>query len=152
MHGIKLAGLTSAIAEAGQDFKRIAKQDVDFFIRTVSQENVFLLGILGKGDVPDRPVTQSFCGDEGLFDEGAIFLEDLDAVVRTVADVEEAVVGKLGAVHGIAELLGRRRIGIVGAEVGVIGLLTIGAPVALVLSGFRVLDDHAMIAVTIGYI
>src|SRR5216683_4174415 len=152
MHGIKLAGLTSAIAEAGQDFKRIAKQYVDFFIRTVSQENVFLLGILGKGDVPDGPVTQSFCGNKGLFDESPVFLENLDAVVRTVADIEVAVVRKLGAVHWITELLGRRRIGIVGAEVGVVGLLTIGAPVALVLSGFRVIDDDAVIAVAIGYI
>src|SRR5437879_10690267 len=150
MHGIKLAGLTSAIAEAGQDFKRIAKQDVDFFIRTVSQENVFLLGILGKGDVPDRPVTQGSCGDEGLFDEGAIFLEDLDAVVRTVADIKQALVRKLGAMDRIAELLGRWRIGIVGAEVGVVGLLTIGAPVALVLPGLCVIYDYAVITVTVG--
>src|SRR5882762_6667249 len=68
------------------------------------------------------------------------------------SDIEEAVVRKLGAVHWITKLLRRRPIGIVGAEVGVIGLLTIGAPVALVLSGFRVIDDHAVIPVTIGYI
>jgi len=69
VHGIKLAGLTSAIAEAGQDFKRIAKQDVDFFIRAVSQENVFLLGILGKAMSQTDPSPRVFCGDEGLFDE-----------------------------------------------------------------------------------
>src|SRR5260370_42710091 len=54
--------------------------------------------------------------------------------------------------HWIAELLGGRRIGIVRAEVGVIGFFAVGAPLALVLSGFRVIDDHAVIAVTISYI
>src|SRR2546430_6440732 len=92
MHGVELAGLTPAVAEAGQDFQRIAEQDVDFFIRAVSQENVGLLGILGKGDVPDRSVTESFCGDEGLFHESAVLFEHLDAVVRAVANVQQAVI------------------------------------------------------------
>ncbi len=51
--GVELAGLAPTVTEAGQNFKRVAEKDVDFFIRTVGQENVFLLGILGKGDVPN---------------------------------------------------------------------------------------------------
>src|SRR5260370_33494540 len=54
--------------------------------------------------------------------------------------------------HWIAELLGGRRIGIVRAEVGVIGFFAVGASLAVVLHGFRVIDDHAVIAVTISYI
>ena len=53
VYGVELAGLAPAVAEAGQDFQRVAKQDVNFFIRAISQKNVGLLGILGKGDVPD---------------------------------------------------------------------------------------------------
>src|SRR5207248_3028206 len=36
------------------------------------------------------------------------------------------------------------------AEIGVVRLLAVSAPVAFVLSGFRVIDDHAVIAVTVG--
>ena len=48
-----------------------------------------------------------------------------------VADVEQAVDRELGAVHRVAELLRRRRVGVVGAEVRVVRLVAVGAPVAL---------------------
>src|SRR5207302_3632051 len=48
------------------------------------------------------------------------------------------------------ELLGWRRIGIVWAEIGVVGFFPVGAPVALVLPGLRVIDDYSVIAVTVG--
>ena len=45
VHGIKLPGLAPAVAEAGQDFQRITQEDVDFFVRTIGQKNVFLLDL-----------------------------------------------------------------------------------------------------------
>ena len=72
-----------------------------------------------------------------LLHELAVLLEHLDAVVRAVAHVDEPVVRQLGAVHRVAELLGGRRVGVVVAEVRVVGLVAVGAPVALDLAGVR---------------
>ena len=52
--------------------------------------------------------------------------------------------------HRIAELLRRRRIRIVRAQIGVVRLVAVGAPVALVLAGVGVEHDHAMVAVAVG--
>ena len=52
--------------------------------------------------------------------------------------------------HRVAELLRGRRIGIVRAEIGIVGLVAVSAPMALVLSGLSVIDDHAVVAVTVG--
>ena len=82
--------------------------------------------------------------------EGSVRLEDLDPVVHAVTDIQQAIDGHIRAMHGVAELLGRRRIRVVFSEVGVVGLVPVGAPVALVLAGIRVIHDHAMVAVTVG--
>jgi len=58
--------------------------------------------------------------------------------------------GQLSAVNRIAELLRDRRLWIVRAGIGVIGLVAIGPPVTLVLAGFGVEDDDAVIAISIG--
>src|SRR6266576_1381926 len=150
VHRVELAWLSPAIAEAGQNFERIAKEDVDFLIRAISQENVDLVRILGKGDINDWAITESSCGNESFFDESTVLLEYLDAVVGAVADVEQALIRKLGAVDWIAELLGGRRIGVVRPEIGVVRLFAVSAPVALVLSGLRIVDDYAVIAIAVG--
>src|SRR5437016_8743831 len=51
--------------------------------------------------------------------------------------------------HRIAELLSRRIIRIVAAKRRVVGLMAIGAPVALVLAGVGIEHDHAVIAVAV---
>src|SRR5258708_20966888 len=105
MHGIKLARLATAVAEAGEDFECVAKQNVDFLGRTVGKKDVFLLGVLGKSDVPGRAVTESPLRDESFFHESAVFLEHLDAIVGAITDIEKAVARKFGAMHRIAKLL-----------------------------------------------
>src|SRR5262249_29652357 len=77
-------------------------------------------------------------------------LEHLDAIVGAVADIDKAVAADLGAVHGIAELLGDRRGGIVLARLGVVGLAAVGPPVALVGERVGVEHDDAAIAVAVG--
>src|SRR5438270_6693453 len=57
---------------------------------------------------------------------------------------------KFGTMHGIAELLGRRRFRIVAAGIGVIRFVAIGAPVAFVFAGFGVKDNYAVVAVAVG--
>src|SRR6202035_2314783 len=52
--------------------------------------------------------------------------------------------------HGIAELLGGRRIRVVGAQIRVVRFVAVRAPVALVLAGVGVEDDDAMVAVAVG--
>src|SRR5258708_37742300 len=51
--------------------------------------------------------------------------------------------------HGIAELLSRRIVGIVAAQRRVVGLVAIGAPVALVLASVGVEPDRLVIAVAV---
>ena len=50
----------------------------------------------------------------------------------------------------VAELLRRRRIGIVVSEVDVLGLVAVRAPVALVPAAVGIVDDHPVIAVAVG--
>ncbi len=54
--------------------------------------------------------------------------------------------------HRIAKLLSGWRVRIIGTEIGIIGFLAVGAPMTLVLSGLRVVDDHAVIAISVGNI
>src|SRR5262245_16400930 len=58
MHAVELTGLSPAVAEAGQDFQRIAQQDVDLLVATVGDVEILLLRVFREGDVPHRPVGQ----------------------------------------------------------------------------------------------
>src|SRR5437588_10879602 len=51
--------------------------------------------------------------------------------------------------HRITELLSQRIVGIVAAQRCVVGLMAIGAPVALVLAGVGIEHDHTVIAVAV---
>src|SRR5579883_1671265 len=50
---------------------------------------------------------------------------------------------------GIPELLGRWRIGIVIAEIHIVGFVAVRAPMAFVLARVGIENDHAVIAVTV---
>src|SRR5690349_11318778 len=102
---VELAGLAAAVAEAGQDFHRLAQHDVNLLVGSVRQVDVLLLRILGERDVPRRPVAERVLGDEYFLDELAVRSEYLNAIVHAVADVQHAVARKLDAVHRVAELL-----------------------------------------------
>ena len=71
-------------------------------------------------------------------------------IVGPIADVHQTVVRQVGAVHRRPELLRRRRLRIVAAEIRVVGLVAVGAPVALELPGVGVDDDDAFVAVAVG--
>src|SRR5689334_21956737 len=103
-------------------------------IGSVSKIEVLLLRIFRERDVPNRAVAESVLVENFLFDERAVGFEDLDAIVYAVADVEQSIGGEIGAMDRVAELLRNRLIGRVRAEVGVIGLVAIGAPMPFVFS------------------
>src|SRR6266576_65871 len=100
--------------------------------------------------IKEQIIEKRTLGDDLLFDEGAVRLEYLDAVVHTVAHVEQAIVRELGAVHRIAELLVDRRVQIVKAHVCVVRLVPVGAPMPLVLPRVGVEHDDAFVAIPIG--
>ena len=54
--------------------------------------------------------------------------------------------------HRVAELLRQRRVRVVAAEVGVVRLVAVGAPVALELTGLGVHHHHALVAVAVGHV
>ena len=97
-----------------------------------------------------EPDAERVLGEERFLHELAVRREDLHAVVGAVADVDEAVVRALDAVHRIAELLRGRRLRVVVAEVGVVRLVAVGAPVALHLAGVGVEHGDALVAVAVG--
>ena len=122
------------------------------FVLPVRHEDEALLGVARERDVPGRARGQRVLGEERLLHELAVRLEHLQAVVGAVADIDEPVVRTLDAVHRVAELLRRRRLGIVGAEVGVVRLVAVGAPVALHLAGVGVEHRHALVAVAVRHV
>src|SRR5579862_3642918 len=123
---------------------------MDLLIGSVGEVDVLLLRIFREGDVPNRAVAESVLVENFLFDERAVGLEDLDAIVDAVAYVEESVIGEIGAMDGIAELLGNRLIGRVRAEVDVVRLVAVGTPIAFEFSAIGVEDDNALVAVSVG--
>src|SRR6266851_312312 len=150
VHGVELTRLPSAVAETRQNLKSVAQQDVHLLVGPVREIDVLLLRIFRKSNVPNGPVTQRPFFDDLFLDEGTVRLEYLDAVVHTVAHVEQTIVGELGAVHRIAELLIDGRVRIVNAGIGVVRLMTVGAPMPLVLPAVGVKYDHAFVAIAIG--
>src|SRR5437870_1848101 len=106
MHRVELPRLAAAVAEAGQDLHRIALDHVDLHVRSIGNVEILLLWIFRQGYVEDRSIPKRILEDEQLFHERAIGLEHLDTVVGAVADVQQAILGKLDAVNRSAELLG----------------------------------------------
>src|SRR5262249_15024401 len=108
VHSVELARLTSAVAETRQDFERVAKHDVDLVVRTVDQIDLVLLRILREREVPNGSVAERSLRDEHFLDERAVFLENLNSIIHTVAYIQEPLDGEFGAMNGIPKLLGRR--------------------------------------------
>ena len=71
------------------------------------------------------------------------------AIVHAIADIHQTVARDAHAVHGVAVLLGRRRGGIVWAQVCVVGGLAVRAPMTFVLSGGGVEYNDASVLVAV---
>src|SRR5437868_5062943 len=150
MHGVELAGLTSAVAEATDDLESLAVQDVDPLVGAIGNIQEPLLRIFREGYVPNRSVAERVLVEERFFYEGPVGLEHLHTIVDAVADIHKTVVGDVGAVYRIAELLRDGRLRIVVAEIGVVRLFAVRAPVAFKLAAGSVEHDHTSIPVAVG--
>ena len=152
MDGEELPGLPTAAAELGQNLEGLPVDDVDVTVGAVGQVEEALVRIPGEVDVPDGSVPEGLGSVLVLLDEGAVSLEDLDPVVGTVTHVHQPVLGGLGAVHRVPELLRKGGVGIVGTEVLVGRLVSVGAPVAEELTGLGVQDRHPLVPIAVGHV
>src|ERR1700758_1581588 len=114
MHPVKLPGVAAATPKAADHRAVLAADDADLVVLAVGGQQIGLLRVRPEREVPDRTVAERALLEEPLPHEGAVLLENLDAVVDAVADIDQAVIGDFYAMHGIAELLGDRGLGIVG--------------------------------------
>src|SRR5262245_13134904 len=116
---VELSGIAAAAADrrAGR-LQRAAVDDDDFLVVAVGDEQVALLRVVRERHVPHRAVAGRRLRDDAFLDELAVLLEDLDAVVLPIADVDEVVLRQLHAARR-AELLRRRRVRIVRPGIGV---------------------------------
>src|SRR6185369_6431751 len=89
---LELAGHPSGAPEAADLSAVGAAQDVDPSVCAVGDVHVVLRRIVREDHVPDRPVRERLHLDAELVQELALAIEDLDAVVDAVADVDLAVV------------------------------------------------------------
>ena len=85
MHAIELARLSAAIAKAGQDFERVAQQNVDDLVLAICDIDVFLLRISGEGEIKNRARSESLLRDKCLLDESTVWFEELDPIVDAVS-------------------------------------------------------------------
>src|SRR4051812_23933666 len=101
---------------------------MDAVILAIRQINVLLLRVLREREIPGGAGAQSFLVHESFLDESSIRLEHLDAVIDAVANVKLVVIREIRAMNRVAELLGRRRLGIVTANICIVGLVPVSAP------------------------
>src|SRR2546423_8694306 len=116
----------------------MAIYDADALVLAIGEVDEALLRVLGEGELPGRTRGERVLGVEDLAHERAVGAEDLHAIVDAVADVEQTVLRKRDAVHGVGVLLARRLARLVGALLVVVGLLAGGAPPLLDLAGVAV--------------
>src|SRR6185437_12665054 len=110
VYPVELAGIAAAAAEVADHAAVLALENADFVVLAVGIQQIGLFRVGPDGEIPDRAIAERVLLVEPFLDEGAVLLEHLDAVLRTVADVDQAVIGDLHAMHGIAELLLYRRL------------------------------------------
>src|SRR5262249_41299597 len=90
-----------------------------------------------------------FTLDEPFFEEFAVQRERLNAIVRAIRYIHDAVVGNLNSVRGV-ELLWSRT-GLLASFGGlVVRLVAVSTPVTLVATGSCIEHDDAPVAITVG--
>ena len=130
-------------------FERRTIQDRDAFVRAVRDVDETLLRIGRQRNAECRACSLRFTLDEPFLQEFAVQGERLDAVVRAISYIHDAVVGDLDAVRGV-ELLRSRTARLARLRRLVVGLVAVSTPVALVGAGVGVEHDDTAVAVAVG--
>ena len=140
----ELAARMAGAADLVDDVAGVAFELPHDHVHDVGDEDVFLLRIGREIDRACRAAHQRVASDEELLEVLAVLGEDLHAISRAVADVDESILGNAHAVHGRFEILRRRlalapdrRLAII-ADLG--QRLAVSAPTALELAGVPVID------------
>src|SRR6266511_2744082 len=92
VHPLELAGLAPLAAPLREQLSILARKRVDLAIGAVGDEDELLLRIDRQHQVPDRAVGERLGFDPEFLHKGAILAKHLDAVVDTIADIDEPVV------------------------------------------------------------
>src|SRR5579871_2181273 len=98
MHPVKFTGLSAAAAEAADDSAVLAPDDADLVVLAIGGEQICLLRIGPKREVPDSAVAEGVLLVKEFLHEAAVLAEHLNAVVDAVADIDEPVIGDLHAI------------------------------------------------------
>src|SRR5438093_2284789 len=167
---IELTGPVSATAEFTYQIQRFTANDPYHLIRSIRNNEEALSAIGGKRDIPHGSTSKRLLRKKRFSDERAILLENLNAIVCPIANVNEPVSGDPGGMHN-AELWWRRagRIILAGAVLmldstidrnwiahccvlseRIIRVSSIRAPLTFVRSGLSIEHDDSMIQVSIG--
>src|SRR5262249_44820301 len=87
VRAVELARPVSRAPERRDHLERLATQDVDLLVRAVDHDGEPLRGVGREADVPYRSAAEGLLRDERFLDERSVGLEDLQPVVRAIADV-----------------------------------------------------------------
>src|ERR1700722_2543571 len=132
MDPVKLPGVAAVVSETADDGPILAVQDSDFIVLAIGAQQIGLFRIGPDRDIPHRAVAERVLLVEPFLHEAAVLPENLDTVIDAVADIDQAVIGNLHAMYGIAELRRHRRLRIVVRLLVVVWRIAIGAPMPLV--------------------
>src|SRR5262245_29878932 len=91
VHPFELAELAAAPAPLREHLAVLVRQHADLSVRAIGYENVPLLRIARQHQIPHRAVCQRLWIDLELLHEAAVLAENLDAIIGTVADIDESV-------------------------------------------------------------
>src|SRR5437660_4894586 len=145
----KLARLAPGPADLADFFERLAIQNRDALVRAVRNVDETLVRIGRQRNAECGACPLRFTLDESFLQEFALEGKGLDAIVRTIRYIHDAIFGDLNTVRRVELLRSRTRC---LARLGglVIRLVAVGTPMALVGTGVAVEYDDAAVAVTIG--
>src|SRR5262245_22934609 len=101
---MELAGIAAIPPERPDHIAGFAHQRPHLVVGAVGIEQEGLFAIDPEIEVPDRARGPGVLFVDELLHEGAVLAEDLDAVVGTIAYIDQAILRDLHAMNGIAEL------------------------------------------------
>jgi hypothetical protein len=105
MKPMEISGIAAAMTEAGYHAAVIATHDPDDVIFPVGDQQILLLWVVREIDRPGRPVAQGCRMNQEFLYELASFGEDLNAIVVSVADINQSIGRQTSAMHRVLELL-----------------------------------------------
>src|SRR5437868_1429770 len=100
----ELADLPAGPAEAREHLFRRMIDDADFAVHAVDHVDELLRRIGREYEIVDRAVAECRLLEDMLGHERAVFAEDMQAVIRPIADVDQPVLVNADAMHRLPEL------------------------------------------------